>query len=300
MSRVKEKQSNKTFRKLIVIAIFLVCILFILKYANNYIKKDITNQANLVINNSNVTKSLKKPVLIENGVVYIAKQDISNFFDPYIYYDEKYNQIITGSETKIASIVIGEKQMTNNGSVVSIPATVMQKDETYYVPFSCLDSIYNVKTQYIEETDTVVVDSLDREFIVADSSKDNKIKQERTNISRTIAKIKRGDNIIVVPDSSKDGWVKIRTESGKLGYVQENSVTNQTVVRDNMKEEDNKEEKENISMIWDYINEVGGIAPSRTGPLKGVNVVSPTFFTLKRLRKRRSKCKCGTKWQELY
>ena len=69
MSRVKEKQSNKTFRKLIVIAIFLVCILFILKYANNYIKKDITNQANLVINNSNVTKSLKKPVLIENGVI---------------------------------------------------------------------------------------------------------------------------------------------------------------------------------------------------------------------------------------
>ena len=297
MSRMKEKQSNKTFRKLIIIAIFLVCILIVLKYANNYIRKDITNQINLVVNNSNVTKSLKKPIFIENGVVYVSKEDISNFFDPYIYYEEKYNQIITGSETKIAAIVIGQKQMTNNGAVVSIPATVLEKDNTYYIPFSALDNIYNVKTTYIEGKDIVTVDSLDRKFIVADSNKDSKIKQERTDISRTVDKVKRGDNLIVVPDSSKDGWVRVRTENGKLGYVREKNITNQTTVRENM---ETKEKIEgNISMIWDYFTQWGS-APSRTEPLKGVNVVSPTFFTLKRLRKRRSKCECRTKWQELY
>lgn len=275
-----EKQSNKTFGKLIIVALFLVCIIFVLKYAYNYVRNDVTGKTNLVINNNNITTSLKKDVIVEKGVVYISKEDISNFFDPYIYYDSKYNQIITGSDTKIATIVIGEKRMTNNGSTVDIPATVIEKNGTYYIPFSVLDDIYHVKTAFIEETDTVVIDSLDRQFIVADSSKNNSIKQARTVISRTVDKVEKGDNLVVVTDSSKDGWVKVRTDSGKLGYVKENTIANQTEVRGNLEEEKQFSEKENISLVWEYFTEYGS-APSRTGKLQGVNVVSPTFFTLK-------------------
>lgn len=277
-----EKQNNKTFRKLLIVAIFLISAIYILKYAYNYVRTDITDKTNLVINNSNVTDSLKKDVFIQDGVVYIAKEDIYNFFDPYIYYEEEYNQIITGSNSRIAAIVIGEKKMTNNGSIVNIPATVLEKNDTYYIPFSALDDIYHVKTTYIEETDTIVVDSLDRKFVVADSSKNNNVKQERTALSRTIAKLEKGENVAVVSDSNKDGWVKVRTDSGKLGYVKEDSITNHTVVRDDMITSSQIEG--NISMIWEYFSEYGS-APSRTEKLQGVNVVSPTFFTLKRLGK---------------
>ena len=278
----KEKQSNKTFRKIFIVAVFLICILFVLKYAYNYVRNDITDKTNLIINNSNVTTSLKQDVLVENGVVYIAKEDIANFFDSYIYYDKQYNQIVTGSDTKIAAIVVGEKKMTNNGSTVNIPATVIEKNGTYYIPFSSLNDIYHVKIEYIEETNTVVVDSLNRKFVVADSSKNNSIKQERTVISRTVDKVEKGDNLVIVTDSNKDGWIKVRTDRGKLGYVKENTVTNQTRVRENFEKE--KQVSENVSMIWEYFSEYGS-APSRTGKLQGVNVVSPTFFTLKRLGK---------------
>lgn len=274
-----EKQSNKTFRKMLIVALSLILIVFILKYAYNYIINDITDKTNLVINNSNVTTSLKQDVFVENGVVYIAKEDISNFFDPYIYYDEKYDQIITGSDTKIAAIVIGEKKMNNNGSTVDIPATILERNETYYVPFSVLDDIYNVKTTFIEETDTVVIDSLNRKFVVADSTKNNNIKQARTAISRTVDKVEKGESLVVVTNSSKDGWVRVRTDNGKLGYVKEDTITNQTTVREDLSLEKQFSEDENISMIWEYFSEYGS-APSRTGKLKGVNVVSPTFFTL--------------------
>lgn len=273
-----EKQGNKTFRKILIVALFLVCTIFVLKYANNYVRNDITDKTNIVINNNNVTTSLKKDIFVENGVVYISKNDIANFFDPYIYYDEKYNQIITGSDTKIAALVVGEKKMTNNGSTVSISAAVIERDETYYIPFSCLNDIYHVKTKYIEETDTVVIDSLNRKFVVADSSKNNSIKQVRTSISRTVDKVEKGENLVVVTDSSKDGWVKVRTDRGKLGYVKEDTITNQTVVRENLEME--KQITGNISLVWEYFSEYGS-APSRTGKLQGVNVVSPTFFTLK-------------------
>lgn len=275
--KIVGKQSNKTFRKLLIVAIFLIAVILTLKYAYNYVRNDITYKTNLVINNSNVTDSLKKDVYVQDGIVYIAKEDIYNFFDPYIYYEEEYNQIITGSDSTIAAIVIGEKKMTNNGSTVDITATVLEKDDTYYIPFSALDDIYNVQIEYIEETDTVVIDSLDRKFVVADSNKNNSVKQERTLVSRTVAEIEKGENIVVVTDSLEDGWVKVRTDSGKLGYVKEESITNHTTIREDMI--DDIQIEGNISMIWEYFSEYGS-APSRTGKLQGVNVVSPTLFTL--------------------
>lgn len=278
----EEKVKSKIFSKIIIVAIFLSFVFLVLKFAPNYIRDDIKDRANLIVNNSNITLDLKKPVMIENGVIYIAKEDISNFFDPYIYYDKKYNQIITGSDSKIASIVVGQKKMNNNGSDVSIGATVLEKDDTYYIPFSELDSIYHVKISYIEKTNTIIVDSLNRKYEVADSSKNNAVKYKATSLSRDVDKLEKGESIVVVQDSENNGWVKVRTKLGKLGYVKENTLANKSVIRENLTSQ--KQVQGNVSMIWDYFSEYGQ-APSRTGKVKGVNVVSPTFFTLKKLGK---------------
>ena len=110
----EEKVKSKIFSKLIVVAIFLGLVFFILKVAPNYVNDEITDKANLVINNSNVTRDLKKDLIIEDGIIYVAKEDIENFFDSYIYYDEKYNQIITTSGNQVTSMVIGEEYIVNN------------------------------------------------------------------------------------------------------------------------------------------------------------------------------------------
>ena len=59
---------------------------------------------NLVINNRNVTENLKKDILIENGEIYISKQDLGNFFDKYIYEDQETEQVITTYNKKIAEM----------------------------------------------------------------------------------------------------------------------------------------------------------------------------------------------------
>ena len=97
MSRVEEKKPKTKLKILVIIIAILILIAiaitatYVIK--RNYIVKKI-NQTNLIINNSNVTSSLKKSIYKENGVIYIAKPDIYNFFDNTIMYDEKYNQII--------------------------------------------------------------------------------------------------------------------------------------------------------------------------------------------------------------
>ena len=287
MSRVskreEEKVKSRIFYKLIVVALFLAIVFLVLKFAPNYINNDITDKPNLIINNSNVTSDLKKDVIIEDGVIYISKEDIYNFFDPYIYYDEKYNQIITTSEKQVTSMVIGEKAMTNNGSKVETSGTILEKDNTYYIPFSDLKDTYNVEIKYIEQTNTVIVDSINRKYVLADSKKDTKVMAYPTIFSRIVDSIDKGETVTVVQtkegeNNTIDGWTKVRTDTGKLGYVKSSTLVNEFIKRNTMETEKQIDGK--VSMMWDYYYEYSSV-PDRSGQvINGINVVSPTFFTL--------------------
>ena len=279
----EEKVKSKIISKLIVVAIFLGMIFLVLKFAPNYVNTDITDKTNLIINNSNVTSDLKKDVIIQDGIMYIAKEDIANFFDPYIYYDEKYNQIITTSDNQVASMVIGENLLTNNGSTVEVKGTILQKDDTYYIPFSSFKDVYNVEINYIESSNTITVDSKDRRYVVADSTKENEVKAYPTIFSRNVDKLENQETVTVVKNKKNkneevNGWTKIRTENGELGYVKSNTLINEYIYREALEEQKQIEGK--VSMVWDYVYEYGNIADRSGTTIQGVNAVSPTLFTL--------------------
>lgn len=277
------KVKSKIISKLVIVAIFFGLVFWVLRITPNYVNTDIADKTNLVINNNNVTSSLKKDVVIENGIIYISQDDIENFFDPYVYYDEKYNQIVTTSNKQIASIVIGENSMTRNGSRVNISGTVIERNDTLYLPFSSLKDVYNVEINYIESTDTITVDSKDRKYVLADSKSDNSVKAYPTSFSRKVDTINANETVTVVQNENNenqvvDGWVEIRTDTGKLGYIKEDELVNSLTVREAMESE--KQIDGTVSMAWDYYYELSS-APDRTGTsIKGINVVSPTFFTL--------------------
>ena len=74
----------------------------------------------------------------------------------------------------------------------------------------------------------------------------------------------------------KDGWTRIRTENGNVGFVKSTKLTNYTTTRDDWEEE--KQITGKVNMFWDYYSKYVQ-APDRTGQvIEGVNVVSPTFF----------------------
>ena len=276
-----EKKKSKIGIIIAIIIIALVLIVgaiggyYVIK--RNYIVSKI-NQTNLIINNSNATSSLKNNVYIKNGVVYVSKPDIYNFFDNTIIYDEKYNQVVTTSSTKIASLPIDSKQIQDNSSNTTIKAGAIILDEVAYVPISELDEVYNIKTTYVESEDLVYIDSLDREQQTATLKKDSSIKYKPTIISATLAKAKQGDTLTIANRSDypvPNGWTRVRTENGTLGYIQTGKLNEFKTIRE--KAEEKAKIEGPISLAWDYYSEYVS-APTRTGKITGVNVVSPSFF----------------------
>lgn len=276
-----EKKKSKIGIIIAIIIIALVLIVgaiggyYVIK--RNYIVSKI-NQTNLIINNSNATSSLKNNVYIKDGVVYVSKPDIYNFFDNTITYDEKYNQVVTTSSTKIASLPIDSKQIQVNSSNTTIKAGAIILDEVAYVPISELDEVYNIKTTYVESEDLVYIDSLDREQQTATLKKDSSIKYKPTIISANLAKAKQGDTLTIANRSDypvPNGWTRVRTKNGTLGYIQTGKLNEFKTIRE--KAEEKAKIEGPISLAWDYYSEYVS-APTRTGKIIGVNVVSPSFF----------------------
>lgn len=270
------KRKSNWLMKLIVVALFIGIIAVIINLAPNYIRKEITGKTNVIINNNDVTESMKFDVFIdENDIIYMSKKDIENFFDEDIFYDNKYNQIITTSNTKLATLKLNEKEMYVNSSKVKIYGAATKKDENFYLPFSEMKDVYNVEINYIKESNILTIDSLDREQKKANASKDVSIKYRPTMFSKTVDKVKKGDNIFII-EELENGWTKVRTSLGKIGYTKD--VTNIYTVREQM--EDKKQIEGKVSLVWDYYSEYAD-APNRTGTkINGINVVSPAFAIL--------------------
>ena len=275
----------KFLRNIIISLIALAIAAAIFVIAPNYTKEEDDGKIHLIINNKNLTSTdrLSHDIFVENGVIYLSKEDITRFFDKYLYYESKYNQYITTSSTKVATIEVGQYKMEVNGISTPIAGTVIERDGVVYLPFSEMQEIYNVEIQNIEETNIVLVDSLNREQVKAEATKDFSVILKTKILSRTLDKIKAGEEVVVISET-KSGWSKVRTASGKIGYVKTDKLKNKKTVRENM-EEEKQIADEKISIMWDYYSE-SKVAPNRTGTtVAGVNVVSPSFFVLKKLGK---------------
>lgn len=278
----QSKKSNKI--KIVVTLIITLFALFIATFAMyiapDYQKEGTEDMINLIINNRNVTARMKNEVYIDdNGVIYLSEDDVQNYFDKYIKYYEDDKRLVTTYEDKIAILLGNNKYMEVNGKLQDIKASLITKNEIMYIPFSEMcESVYNANLTYInkEDNQVVIVDSVSREVKEATVNKKVSVKYKAKVLSRTLERVNKGDKVIYI--SSSDGWARVRTENGKIGYIKEKDIAEINVVREETIEKKPVEGK--VNLVWDYFSEYA-TAPDRTGQtIQGINVVSPSFFTL--------------------
>ncbi len=274
----KTLKSNviKRRRMALLIIVAIIAILVLAYIANEFIILGKNKTTNLIINNRNVTENLKKNILIQNGEIYLSKQDLGNFFDKYIYEDKETEQIITTYNKKIAEIGFEKNIITINGSEKSTYTHAINQDDTVYIPINELKDVYNIEINYIESTKNLVIDSLNKEQKKAVVSANSSIKSTKKFIAKTVARVKKGECVIVI--SNENGYAKIRTEDGRIGYIKSKKIDNEVTARQNMEQE--KQITNKVNLVWDYYSQVAS-APDRTDTqIDGINVVSPSFFNI--------------------
>ncbi len=276
---VSAREIQKKKKRIIIalLTIITLIMLFIIAYiANEFIILDKNKTTNLVINNKNVTENLKKEILIKEGEIYISKQDLGNFFDKYIYEENETQKIITTYNKKIAEIGFDQNIININGTDKTTQAHAIKEGDTIYLPIEELTDVYDIEISYKPDTKVLVIDSLSRGQVKAVVNANVSVKSSTNFIAKTVDRIKKGELCYLI--SEENGKARIRTENGKLGYVNSNKISNKVTVRQDMEEEKQIEGK--VNLVWDYYSQVA-TAPDRTGTkIDGVNVVSPAFFNM--------------------
>ena len=112
-----------------------------------------------------------------------------------------------------------EKNKINiNGSTKNTYAHAENKEGIIYVPITELEDVYGIEIKYLPDSKVLTIDSTSKEQKKAMVSSDSAIKATTKFIAKTIDRVKKGSYVVVV-SKTDDGWTKIRTENGKVGFI---------------------------------------------------------------------------------
>lgn len=280
MKEKNERNSSKLILNIFIVLVFLVLVGGVFYLSPNYIREDYDGKTKVLINNNNVTLKMKNDVYIdENNNVFLSLADIRNYFDKYIEYNKENGDIVTTSEINIAKMSTKNNEITINGEEEKLNSSAIEKNDTIYLPFSEIsEKVYDVDLEYIQDTNTIIIDSLDRKQEVANTTKETKLKYKPQTLSGTLEKIEANEQVVYIEETNN--WAEVRSKDGTIGYIKKEDLGNVEVTREAKEYIDKVEGK--VNLVWDYYSEYAK-APDRTGEtMDGVNVVSPSFFSLER------------------
>ncbi len=274
-AEIEKKKKRILITFFTIIAIIVIAIIAYI--ANDFIITENYKTTNLIINNRNVTEFLKGQVLKKDSQIYLSKQDLGNFFDKYIYEDAENEKIITTYNKKIAELDFEKNIININGSEKKTSAHIIKENDMEYIPIEELKDVYDIEITDIKDTNVLLLDTITKEQIKAVVTTDLPVKASKKFIARTVDRVKKGECVILI-EKAEDGYAKIRTDRGKIGYIKTKKLANEVVARQNMEEKKQIDGK--VNLTWDYYSQIA-TAPDRTGTtIDGVNVVSPAFFAI--------------------
>lgn len=280
MKEKNERNSSKLIFNIFIVLVFLALLGGVFYLSPNYIREDYDGKTKVLINNNNVTLKMKNDVYIdENNNVFLSLADVRNYFDKYIEYDKENGSIVTTSEINIAKMSTKDNKITINGQEEELNSSAIEKNETIYLPFSEIsEKVYDVDLEYIKDTNTIIIDSLDRKQEVANTTKETKLKYKPQTLSGTLEKLDANEQVVYIEETNN--WAEVRSKDGTIGYIKKEDLGNVEVAREAKEYIDKVEGK--VNLVWDYYSEYAK-APDREGEtMDGVNVVSPSFFSLER------------------
>ena len=244
----KKSKNNKSYKKLaFVIILILLCFIII----KNRPEKNNYKTTQIILNNENITAQLEKEIIIEDKIIYMSYEDIKNFLDSTLYTENETGLVITTSDKKVGVIDLNAQTLKINGSNVDVKNIAKINNETSYIAISNLNNVYNYKIEYIESNNIITIDNLNKKCIKAYTKTNVKIKKDSSMFSKYIEKVKKGDWLYYIED--KDGYSKVRTQSGNIGYVKKKKLTNFVNERDDFIEA-TKTFKEEESISKDITN----------------------------------------------
>lgn len=231
-------------------------------------------------------KLIEEQAVVKNGTVYFDLNFIQTYFNDIFYVDKGERKLLFTTANDIITAVFDETGYRDREGT---------HPTEYVVCYTSGDQVY-IAAEYVRRFANFSYEKFDRhlqlytEWGIARTytiGKDTQLRVRGGIKSPILRELTAGETVEFL--EAMENWTKVKTSDSMIGYVENKRLTNlntevETPVTDYVPEEYTSISMEGkVSLGWHAISGVGGndTLAEMVKEGKGINVIAPTWFSLK-------------------
>ena len=278
---------------ILVVAVGLGFILYH-KYGSSKEKADLKNyygisdknELGVTVNNKVIKNSDGNAVgRLIDGEAYVEYSVVRDYINERFYWDPNENIMLYTLPNGNVSVEVGSKDYTEVTEKKSETYTILKTEgRTAYIAVPFIQQYTNMDYNIYKTPNRIAITSSWGEIESAIVKKQTEVRYQGGVKSPILTEVKKSDKVTVLED--EDGWKKIATEDGFVGYVKTRTL--KKIQKETTKRDFDEPKYTNISvghtinMAWHNVEneDANSYALETIASTKGLNVIAPTWFKI--------------------
>lgn len=289
---MKEQQKKKAAPVLVVlILIVLVGVAGVVSFLINRYKPGTEYMAgneyfNLTDENSVALiqngELLEEQAVLIGGEPYAAYTYVESQLNSCFYWDEETKGILLTTSGGVQTLLPGDAAVAKTPG--GQPAVQQESDGKVYISLDVVKEYTDLDYAYYSDPNRVVIrnewDGVEQATVQSDTAQ---VRQKGGIKSLILADVQKGDTLLYL--ENLDNWCKVMTADGYTGYIRTEDISEPEAIEARTAKKDSYERitrNHKINLVWHQSTstESNDAMAEMTAEMTGVNVISPTWFSV--------------------
>lgn len=225
---------------------------------------------------------LEEQAVLIGGEPYAAYTYVESQLNSCFYWDEETKGILLTTSGGVQTLLPGDAAVAKTPG--GQPAVQQESDGKVYISLDVVKEYTDLDYAYYSDPNRVVIrnewDGVEQATVQSDTAQ---VRQKGGIKSLILADVQKGDTLLYL--ENLDNWCKVMTADGYTGYIQTEDISEPEAIEARMAKKDSYERitrDHKINLVWHQSTstESNDAMAEMTAEMTGVNVISPTWFSV--------------------
>lgn len=225
---------------------------------------------------------LEEQAVLIGGEPYAAYTYVESQLNSCFYWDEETKGILLTTSGGVQTLLPGDAAIAKTPG--GQPAVQQESDGTVYISLDIVEEYTDLDYAYYSDPNRVVIrnewDGVEQATVQSDTAQ---VRQKGGIKSLILADVQKGDTLLYL--ENLDNWCKVMTADGYTGYIQTEDISEPEAIEARTAKKDSYERitrDHKINLVWHQSTstESNDAMAEMTAEMTGVNVISPTWFSV--------------------
>lgn len=225
---------------------------------------------------------LEEQAVLIGGEPYAAYTYVESRLNSCFYWDEETKGILLTTSGGVQTLLPGDAAVAKTPG--GQPAVQQESDGNVYISLDVVKEYTDLDYAYYSDPNRVVIrnewDGVEQATVQSDTAQ---VRQKGGIKSLILADVQKGDTLLYL--ENLDNWCKVMTADGYTGYIQTEDISEPEAIEVRTAKKDSYERitrDHKINLVWHQSTstESNDAMAEMTAEMTGVNVISPTWFSV--------------------